>query len=959
MKYEITHDNIAYHVFRKTSETQHRRLRVKKLVEERCKFRNDAIANQPDAPPPVLSRAELAHIDDYFQEIHFTDEEIAYIDFSKEALRQAANEEQRRLEKQRQLQRRISITTALFAFVAAIAAVVFAYFYSTTEARRKTAKASYMQGLSAKAYASGNVTDAYRFAAEAVDLSPDSASNWNALYNAVYQPGKDPFFLYFRNVADLVKTDLVENVVFGKNDSLMLLQYNTGEFEIIDMYRVKRRFSLKDTFNFSPKGADFDATGTRFLTYDNKNIHIYKIADQNVVLEKKISLQNTVFDVKFNPRNNDSIDIAGNYFLASCAFQKTDKLDYYIKIAATADDDILKMEWNNNNTFAVAQTLKNGIQVFKKAHCSNGIYAVYDKKYLNATFLNTKPDEPVQLILQGQNYLERDELESNAPRTRFTTPWTDYMKTAALNRNIVITGDYFSIEDGDYTAVFSLHDCTAKPILVETQTKALFNYSYELKKAIRFGEQTSDLPQFSVYDLSNNNTEEAPNSANGSGHRKSIKWAFFNKHQQIVSIGADGFVKMWNLTMPAVTPLDNKTQTVAAKFDYTGDYILTKSARDSVYLWHKGALKQWHFGTKNADFTPDNLHIFCMENKGIHLFALDSVDDKKAKGKFVAIAKNNLKWFSLAINRKNILLTDEKNILYIADGNGNVQQTFDKWQEPVDSAKMSFDGKKMVVFGKQKTWLTDAEGKQLGSIQSFKPLLCAKFSADSRYVLLVTKPDENTHETRKTVFDTETNKIIWEQKPPESNDFKGDPNAYNFDNNTNYLTVMQNTRYQTYEFKNPKSAETPIEKAELIAYAPQTRYCVKIIGNSLQSHRINYAKRRILNGKTDDVNRDDISDIIFSSKGDYFLLNNTSLKVFMLFDSQANYLAEIEPIASNEYSPSSLRSVSEYHAAVSRNDRYLLTYEQNGLAKLWNLSVESIRQAMKKARVEPIQDAVP
>ncbi len=957
MKYEITHDNIAYHVFRKTSETQHRRLRVKKLVEDRCKFCNDALAKQPDAAPPVLSREELAHIDDYFQEIHFSDEELAYIELSKKVLLNADTEEQRRLDKQRTLQRRISITSALFAAVALIAAVVLGYFYNVTEAQRKTAKASYKQGLSAKAYASGNVTDAYRFAAEAVELSPDSASNWSALYNAVYQPDENPYYLYFRNVADLVKTDLIENVVLGKNDSLMLVQYNTGEFELIDMYNAKHRFKLKDTFNFQPKGADFDADGKHFLTYDDKTIHIYNIVN-DAFLEKKISLQNTAFDIKFNPRNSDSIDIVGNYYLASCAFHKTDKLDYYVKIAATADDDIVKMSWNNNNKYALVQTLKNGIQVLKKAHGNNGFYAVYDKKYLNATFLNTKPNEPLQLILQGQNYLERDYLEYKTPRTRFTTAWTNYMKTPNTNRNIMLTGDYFSIEDGDYTAVFSLHDYTANPIFVETEQKALFNYDYKLKKAIRFGEQASDLPQFSVFDLQNNSTNssenEAANSANGSGHRKAIKWAFFNQHQQVVSIGADGYVKIWNLTMPAVVPLDNKTQTVAAKFDYTGDYILTKSAQDSVYLWHKGALKKWHFATQNADFTPDNLHIFCMENKGIRLFTLDSVDYPKIKGKFVNIATNKLKWFALTNNRKNILLTDEKNKLYVADGKGDVQQKFDKWQEPVDSAKMSFDGKKMLVFGRQKTWLTDNEGKQIGNIQTLKPLLCAKFSADSRYLLWVTKPNDSTHETTKTVFDIDTKKIIWEQKPPESKDYKGNPNAYSFDNNTNYLTVAQNGRCQTYEFKNTATAYNPFEKADIIAYAPQTRYCVKMIGNSLQSHRINYVKRRILNGKTDDINREDISDIVFSSKGDYFLLNNATLKVFLLFDSQANFLAKIAPNNQAGFSQKMLIN----HAAISRNDRYLLTFEQNGLAKLWYLSAESIRQAMKKARIEPELDSV-
>ena len=51
MKYEITHDNIAYQVFRKSSETQRRRARVKKLVEERLVFYKDAALTTPDALP--------------------------------------------------------------------------------------------------------------------------------------------------------------------------------------------------------------------------------------------------------------------------------------------------------------------------------------------------------------------------------------------------------------------------------------------------------------------------------------------------------------------------------------------------------------------------------------------------------------------------------------------------------------------------------------------------------------------------------------------------------------------------------------------------------------------------------------------------------------------------------------------------------------------------------------------
>ncbi len=945
MKYEITHDNIAYQVFRKASETQRRRARVKKLVEERYIFYFDSLAKDPEGVPPVLSKEELVQIQEYFEEIHFEEHELDYIKASKDALSAAETKENKRLEKERALQRRITIYSSSVAIVSIIAACVFAYYYNKTEAQRRIAEASYLQGQSIKAYNSGNVTDAYRYAAEAVELCPDSSSNWQALYKAVFQPNESPYFLYFRNIADNINTESILNTVLSENDSLMAIQYNTG---IIELYNLQTPFGksvINDTLKLMPKGLHFDQKSNRILTYDDNSIHIYNI-DGEPYLESHIRTSRTIYDADFNPQQQDSIDILGNLYMASWNFTQKTKLRYYFQKEVLADNDIKKMVWDDMHRFALLETTKDGFQLFKRNAGQTEPYTNYGNKFLDATFVKNPLSKTTQVVLQGTNYLEWDFVESNTPHITSKIPWTQFTKKANPNRRITLGDEYFSVENGDSTTLFSLREPQSSPINVESQPMYVYDYPF---KAVGFGNFAADAPQFYLYDISNTDKSQVGyTEANGSGHRREIRAAHFTKSHKLITLGADGVIKKWSLNMPAVATLETKYNIRAAQFDYTGDYVLTQSLCDSNYLWHKGLLTKWRSTGKQVCFTPNNTGILSLYKNGFQVTKLNEVN--KNSPVFTPLGNSPTKWLGVASNQKNLLITNEKGVLYILDDDGKVINEFNK-SGFIDSAKVSPDGKYMIIFSPSRTWLTNSDGKLINTTSFSVPLLTVKFSADSRYVLFVTKPTGTTGENRKVVYNTGTGNPIWQMDGAQSSDLLNNPHSYSFDHYSNYLVIINRYNYYTYSLLSAN--KKPVDKSDFAAFAPLNRYRLNLYDRTgLESHPVNY-KHPILNGRTTDIIESSLTYISFSNTGNYFVLNGLkkTLASLRLFDKQANVLAEIDPSTVHSVGDCTSSEQDAWHSLISRNDRYLLTYSDNGIAKLWYLSPESIKMAMHNAGI--------
>ena len=672
MKYEITHDNIAYQVFKKASETQRRRGRVKKLVEDRYGFYSDSLAEDPNSDPTVLSREELIQIDDYFEEIHFSPAELAYIEASRNAAKAVEEKAKAQAEKERRLQKHITFYTSATALASLIALLILGYYYKQTERQRRIAQASYFQGQSIKAYSTGNVTEAYRFAIQAVQLNRDSSNNWQALYQAVYQPDENPFYLYYHTLSDEVKTDAILNTTLCANDSLFAVQYATGDILLLNIYKPAVRYYWHDSLTELPKGLHFDPKGRYLLTYDAHSLHLYDVVEKPFLKRKK-QLVNSVFDANFAPNNPETIDILGNMFMAAWDFKKKNTLVYTAKKQLLADDELIKMVWNSTHQFALLQTTTTGIQLYQRTSDSTmPCYIDYKKQYLDARF-PTRDDFGAMTVLQGENYLEVDYITQKRPRLRFKYPWTAYAKKGSYIPKTNFYDEYFSVESSDSTAFFDLYKPAARPMMLETHP----NYSYLYgNKIVGFGYFAADAPQLAVFDLQSPTTDYL--MARGSGHKKAVQAAFFTKNNRLITLGEDETIRRWELDLPTITTLQAANQPEmpfsSAKFDFTGNYLLGES---SCYywtvLWYKGK-EIWHKNARSVCFTPDNQSVLWLQDSGYVRKNIANIEMPEEKINLKNRSKT--RWISSQTNKQNTLITDEKGALYVLDATGKLQNSF-------------------------------------------------------------------------------------------------------------------------------------------------------------------------------------------------------------------------------------------------------------------------------------------